>query len=293
MVVDRRDHDMAHIPEAWSAEAPAKALRGAAAHDDAVPSSKVWQFVRAFNWPLWTFLLVLVAVWQIWGAAVSPLILAPPSAIVARLIELWRDANLALDIQTSAIEFALGFLVAALVGVVIGLLSGNIRMISRIIDPLISAIYAMPTIALAPLFIILLGIGIASKVVVVALACFFPIVLTTIAGVRSIDRNYWDVGRVFRLTTLQAVMKITLPSSVPFILSGLQIAVGRGLTAVLAAELFGARNGVGLLILKSSSLFDTAAVYVGILIFAFSGIVLTKFVSLLERKVAPWRFIKQ
>ncbi|MEI9803405.1 MAG: ABC transporter permease [Pseudolabrys sp.] len=242
---------------------------------------------------MWIFLFVLIVVWQIWGSSVSQLIIVPPSAIVTRLFELWNDANLALDIQTSAIEFVLGFLLAAAAGIVIGLLSGNIRVISRVTDPLISAIYAMPTIALAPLFIILLGIGVASKVVVVALACFFPIVLTTIAGVRSIDQTYWDVGRVFRLTRFQAVMKITLPSSVPFILSGLQIAVGRGLTAVLAAELFGARNGVGLLILKASSLFDTAAVYVGIFIFAFSGIVLTKLVFLLERKVAPWRFVNQ
>lgn len=252
--------------------------------------SRFAQFVRRRNFTFWVALAVVLLVWQIVGSRLGKnLIVVPPSAIGRRGYELWTSGQLGTDLVTSGQEFAVGFVLGALGGVVVGLLTGNWKAMGRLLDPFINAAYAMPIIAIAPIFIIALGLGEASKVAVVGLACIFPIGMTTAAGVRATEDAYKELARSFHLSQLMLIRKVLLPSSVPYIVSGLRVGSGRALTAVLAAELFGARAGVGLLILNSASNFDTAAVYVGIVIFALAGIIVSKLFELLEGVVAPWR----
>jgi ABC-type nitrate/sulfonate/bicarbonate transport system permease component len=246
--------------------------------------------LRERNWPFWITLAALFALWH-FGAKLlhQPLVIVPPKEVLDRGLELWNDGTLGPDMRTSGIEFITGFTGGALAGIGVGIISGNWPRIGRVINPFASGLYAVPLLALAPLFIISMGLGLASKALVVALAVFFSLLFTTSAGVAATESTYRELSRAFRLTELESMRKILLPSATPYILSGLRVATGKGLTAVLGAELFGARDGVGLLILQASASFDTAAVYVGIIIFAVAGITMTKFFYVLERRVAPWR----
>lgn len=242
------------------------------------------------NWPLLCIVVVLLVLWEVAARqAETRLIFVPLEEIWKRGIQMWRDEDLALDIRTSALEFGLGFLIATIAGIVTGIAAGNWQSVGRAILPIITAGYAVPVIALGPLFIIALGLGVASKVAVVALACFFSIALNTMTGARVTGREYRELGRAFNLSAIAVVWKIVLPNCIPYIVSGLRVATGRGLTAVLAAELFGARAGLGWRILNASGTFDTAGVYVGVLIFAFAGVVLAYFWDAVERRIAPWQ----
>lgn len=253
-------------------------------------SRSVGDWIARRNWPFWVVLLALLIVWELGARQLtSSLILVPPSEILSRGHELWSSGQLAHDMRVSGTEFLLGFILGATIGILVGLLSGSFRTFARIIEPFVSAVYAMPIIALAPLFIIGLGLGLVSKMAVVALTVFFPMLLTTSAGVVATESSFQELGRAFRLSRTSMVTKILVPSAVPHIISGLRVSVGRGLTSVLAAELFGAQAGVGLLILNASNNFDTAGIFVGIAIFAIAGVALTKAFSLLEMWIAPWR----
>lgn len=247
--------------------------------------------LKGINVPFWITLFVIILGWEFFARVVveNSLVIVPLGRITERGLEMWTSGQLWIDIQVSGLEVALGFLVGAVFGVSLGLLTGNWRVAGRAADPIVSALFAMPIIALAPLFIITLGIGIASKVVIVALAVFFPVILNTAAGVRATDVSYRELGKVFHLNEFSILWKIVIPSSIPFILSGFRIATGRALTTVIAAELFGARDGLGLRILTSARAFDVAGVYVGVLIFAAAGVMLTKAFYLLEARVERWR----
>ena len=141
-------------------------------------------------------------------------------------------------------------------------------------------LYATPIIALGPLFILWLGIGVASKIAIVFLTAVFPILINTIAGLTATDRTLVDVARSFGATQAQINLKIRIPAAMPFITAGLRLSVARALVGVVVAELFGARAGLGFLILTSAQNFDTAALFLGVIIFAIAGVVS---VSLLKR----------
>ena len=254
-------------------------------------SAGVAQWLGNRNWLFWLSFVALLVAWELLGSAqlVSRLILVPPSDILDRGVELYKSGSLTTDVRASGLEFVLGFSMGAVAGIVVGIMIGAYGRADRLLSPYVSGLYAVPVIAFSPLFIIAFGLGIFSKVVVVAFVVVFPMIFVTSAGVRSTEASFRELGRAFNLKPWESVVKIVLPSSIPYILSGLRVATGRGLAGVLAAELFGARDGVGLLILQSAATFDTAGIFVGIVIFAFAGIVFTAFFFLLERKLAPWR----
>jgi ABC-type nitrate/sulfonate/bicarbonate transport system permease component len=236
--------------------------------------------------------VLLLVLWQYIGTHVSSdLVIVPPTAVATRARQLAASGELWRDLRTSGLEFLIGFAGGAAVGIVVGLVTGAWRTVGRALDPFVHASYAVPIIGIAPLLIVELGLGIAAKAFVVALVVFFPTYLTTSAGVRAAESELRELGRAFRLSPTSVVRKILLPSAVPHILSGLRVSVGHGLTAVLAAELFGAQAGLGLLILNSGNEFDTAGIYVGLIIFAVSGIVITQLFVLLEHLIAPWRYV--
>ena len=246
--------------------------------------------LRRFNWPFWLVLVLVLIAWDVIAANVSnSLVFVPLASIAQRAITLWQEENLWRDITTSGLEFILGFIAAVVIGVVVGTISGHWRRTGRVIDPFVNAAYAMPVIALGPLFIIALGLGIASKVAIVALAAVFPIILNTTAGIAATERTHIELGRAFCLSDTTILWKISLPSSVPYILAGMRVAVGRGLTAIVAGELFGAQAGLGLRILTSATTFDTAGVFVATLILSTAGVLLNQLLHALEARIAPWR----
>ncbi len=237
------------------------------------------------------FLLAAI-VWEVTARYIvaNPLFLSSLSEVGARAAALWRDGELQTHIWVSFVEFALGYGASAVIGIVTGIVLAEWRTLRQFSDPLISMLYATPIVALGPLFILWLGIGVVSKVAIIFLTAVFPIIINTVAGLTTTDRTLIDVARSLGATPRQIYAKVRLPSALPFIIAGLRVSVGRALVGVVIAELFGARAGLGFMIVNSAQSFDTAAVFVGVLILAVAGVVSVELLKLLEIKLAPWRF---
>lgn len=256
-------------------------------------------FARPFRWivppaGLWrgavSFLFAAI-VWEITARYIvaNPLFLSPLSDIAARAVKLWHDGDLQTNIWVSFVEFAWGYGSAAVIGIFAGIVLAEWRMLRQFSDPLISMLYATPIIALGPLFILWLGIGVISKIAIIFLTAAFPIIINTVAGLTTTDRTLIDVARSLGATPRQIYTKVRLPASLPFIIAGLRLSVARALVGVVIAELFGARAGLGFMIVNSAQSFDTAAVFVGVLILAVAGVVSVELLKVLEAKLAPWR----
>jgi NitT/TauT family transport system permease protein len=158
------------------------------------------------------------------------------------------------------------------------------------IDPWVSMLYSTPIIALGPLFILWFGIGVSSKVAVIFIVAVFPVLINTYSGLATTDPNLIEVARSFGSTPAQIFTKVRFPAALPFVVAGLRLGVARGLVGVVVAELFGAKEGLGWLIMISAQTFDTAGLFAGVFILAASGVFTVEIIKWVERRLAPWRF---
>jgi NitT/TauT family transport system permease protein len=211
----------------------------------------------------------------------NPLFLAAPSQILQAIYALTMSGEMQRHLAISAIEFALGYAIASAIGIVLGFAMANSATAKRALQPWISGLYATPTIALAPLFILWLGIGIWSKVLVVIFLVLFPVLRTT-------SERLIEMLRSFGASPRQIFFKVSLPSAMPFILAGLKLGIGRGLIGVVVAELFGSRAGLGRLISQSADAFNMPELFAGVIVLAVAGIVMTAGFTWLEGKLVPW-----
>jgi len=218
----------------------------------------------------------------------NPLFLAAPSQILQAIYTLTITGEMQRHIGISAIEFALGYVIASAIGIVLGFAMANSATAKRALQPWISGLYATPTIALAPLFILWLGIGIWSKVLVVIFLVLFPVTINTEAGLRTTSERLIEMLRSFGASPRQIFFKVSLPSAMPFILAGLKLGIGRGLIGVVVAELFGSRAGLGRLISQSADAFNMPELFAGVVVLAAAGIVMTAGFTWLEGKLVPW-----
>ena len=235
--------------------------------------------------------LVAAALWELVARFLvkSPIFFVPLGQIALKAVALWRSGDLQNDMAVSGIEFASGFGLAMVAGILIGVLLSASPFARRFFEPWISMLYATPIIALGPLFILARGIGVASKIAIIFLTAVFPIIINTVTGLTTTDRNLIEAARSFGATPMQIQFKVRVPGALPFIIAGLRLGVARALVGVVVAELFGARAGLGFLILTSAQNFDTAALFVGVLTLAFAGVASVEFLKWLERRLAPWR----
>lgn len=242
------------------------------------------------NWPLWVSIVAAAALWEFIGRDVtSHLVFAPLSAIGAKALELARSGKLGRDIAVSGSEFVLGYAAAAVLGVLLGIALALSRRFARVAEPWVSALYATPMIAIAPIFIILLGVGPYSKIVVVFIEAFFPVAVTTSVGIRTTEQVLVEAAQSFGASRGQVIRTVLLPNAYSFIIAGMRIAVARGLAGVLIAEIFGSTAGIGNLIWFSSENYDTPSLFTGVFILTGTSIVLMTLLARLERRVAPWR----
>jgi NitT/TauT family transport system permease protein len=218
----------------------------------------------------------------------NPLFLAAPSQIVQAIFSLTQSGEMQRHLAISAIEFALGYVIASVIGIFLGFAMASSSTAKRALQPWISGLYATPTIALAPLFILWLGIGIWSKVLVVIFLVLFPVTINTEAGLRTTSERLIEMLRSFGASPRQIFFKVSLPSAMPFILAGLKLGIGRGLIGVVVAELFGSRAGLGRLISQSADAFNMPELFAGVVVLAVAGIVMTAGFSWLEGKLVPW-----
>lgn len=249
--------------------------------------SSAW--LPAARWCL-SFAIAIV-LWELTARVFihNQLFLTPLSSVVVRTGELWSTGELQTHLYVSFVEFIGGFALSIVVGIALGVLLAEFSLVRGLVDPWISMLYATPIIALGPLFILWLGIGVTSKIAIVFLVAVFPILINTVTGLTTTDKTIIEVARSFGANQKQIYTKVRMPAALPFIIAGLRLSVARALVGVVVAEMFGARAGLGFLILNSAQSFDTAGVFVGVIILAIAGVVSVELLKWLEAKLAPWR----
>jgi ABC-type nitrate/sulfonate/bicarbonate transport system permease component len=193
------------------------------------------------------------------------------------------------DIWISFQEFAWGYGLAVIFGIPFGMITGWYRRVNYVFEPFVSALYATPRVALLPLFIIWFGIGINSKIAVVFAGALFPILISTFAGMRALDANMLKCARSFGANDWQIFRTIAVPGSIPFMITGLRLGIGRALIGVVVGELYAATAGVGYLITVAGATFQTDKVFVGVMIICFSGMAMMELLKTLEHRFEPWR----
>lgn len=282
--------------QAFAGESPST-KRAAPSPPRAPPTKRGWSSVRVYRRRPAVFhgvlsLILAVSLWEFGAANTSQLILVSLTSVWDALVGRLEDGLLWRDFAATSQAFLIGYAIATASGILIGVAMAMSNLVHDIFDPWVSALYSTPVIALAPLFIVIFGIELSSKVAVVVLLAIFPIIINTSAGIRTTDRQLIEGAYSFGATRLQIFRMVLLPSAVPFIITGLRLAVGRGLVAVVVAEFFGARAGLGHMVFQASQRFDTATIFVGVFILAAVGTLLIKFMYRLERWIAPWRDFK-
>lgn len=220
---------------------------------------------------------------------VNPLFTSSPTRIVSTFIQMTHEGTLAKDIRVSSTEFLIGYSMAIVVGILVGVAMGWYADVSAALQPFVSALYSTPRIALVPLFIIWLGIGIWSKVAVVFLVAVFQILISTEAGVRAADESLIRTARSFGAGDRQIFTTIVLPGSVPFLIAGLRLGLGQALVGIVVGELYAATAGIGYEIAVAGETFQTDRVFVGIVILASAAIVLMWALRQVESKFESWK----
>ena len=234
-------------------------------------------------------LLAGVAVWEIAGRLSSPAFLVPFTETLDRLWELVQDGELIREGLSSAGLFFTGFFLALVVGMPAGLLLARVRLLREAFDVYIMILYATPMVALIPFILSMMGFGFAPKVLVVFLFAIFPVLYNTIEGARSIKPELIEVARAYRSREWALWREVMVPYTLPYTMTGVRQAIGRGLVGMVAAEFFLSSTGLGQLIMNASQNFDTAGVFAAILIIVLLGMGLTRVGRMLEDHFARWR----
>lgn len=236
-------------------------------------------------------LLLFGVVWETAATYewMNPLFISSPSRIFQTGLNLINDGSLWDHFLASSQVFLWGYLLSVATGVFVGIILGSSRLANEVFDPVISALYCTPRIALMPLFIIWFGLGITSKIVVVFLSAVFPIIINMQAALRTLDKSLLRVADSYGASSWQIFWTIALPASVPFLFTGLRLASGRALLGVVAAELFGGSQGIGYLIAYAGTTFQTDKIFVGVLVVAVVGVLLDKLLFTLGSRFEAWR----
>jgi NitT/TauT family transport system permease protein len=265
-------------------------------------ASKLYKFYLNQESKVWgtSAVILFLLLWEFMGGSLSvynpipalrinPMFMSAPSLIFKTAVGMFSSGEIYHDLKISSIEFFWGYVLSVIVAIPFGIVTGWYKRISYIFDPFVNAMNATPRVALLPLVIIWLGIGILSKVGIIFLGAVFPMLINARDGVKTTPINLINAARSFGASEWQVFKSVVFPSTLPFLLTGLRIAVGRALVGVLVGELYAATAGIGFMITVAGATFQTDKVFVGVLIFAISGIILTAILDKIERRFDKWR----
>jgi NitT/TauT family transport system permease protein len=236
-------------------------------------------------------IIALLVLWEVSADLnlIDPMFSSSPSRVVTTGLEMIADGTLWKHIKASGRVFLAGFGLAVLFGVPIGVALGWFKWVNRAFTPLVSAFYTMPRIALMPLFIIWFGLGDAARIALVVLSAIFPLIVNMQVAMQNIDGDYRKVGIAYGATQWQLFWTIALPSSVPFLLTGLRLAMGRGLLGVVAAEIFGGAEGVGYMLQYAGATFQIDVVFVLVVVIMSFGVIFDRSLFWISRRVESWK----
>ena len=221
---------------------------------------------------------------------IRPIFLSSPSAVAAAAWkmffvtgEIWPHLGI------SAMEVVSGLGAAIIFGIPFGLVTGRYRLLSHAAEPLMAALNATPQVAFIPLIILWMGTGYGTRIFIIFLLCIIPIIMAAHAAVKTVDVRLLKLAASFGASDAFLFRSIILPGAVPFLLAGLRLAVGRAMIGIVVGELYGSAMGVGLMINRAGSTFQTDTVFVGVFTIVIAGLALTELVRRIELKVEVWR----
>jgi NitT/TauT family transport system permease protein len=233
--------------------------------------------------------LTILVVWEIYGRSTNPILFTYPTAVARAAVTMTLDGSLPAALAQSLSVLAIGFLVGTISGIALGLLAGRSAVAAALMELPVNALYATPMVALIPVLVLWFGFGVTAKIVIVTLFVVFPVLINTTRGVREVDPKMIEVAHSFCSSESRLWRDLVLPSALPFIVTGVRLAIGRGLIGIVVAEFYTAFSGLGYLIVDNANSFQTDRTFVPIVVLAALGIGLTAVVEWIEGRMAPWR----
>jgi NitT/TauT family transport system permease protein len=235
--------------------------------------------------------ILLLAIWE--AAArlnfIDTRFFPAPSSIIAAMIEMLRSGELVTNTLVSLRRLAIGTVIGGVPALLLGIAMGLNRWVRAAFDPIVAATYPIPKSAILPLALLIFGLGEASKIFMVAVGVFFPVVINATTGVLEINRIYLDVGRNYKASRWNTFWTIALPGALPVIMTGFKLGIGIGLILIALAEMIGAKSGLGYMIWTAWETFSVEQMYVGLFTIALIGFVLTVLLNEIERLIIPWK----
>jgi ABC-type nitrate/sulfonate/bicarbonate transport system permease component len=235
--------------------------------------------------------IALLAVWELAARLhlIDTRFFPAPSSVLVVLIDMLWSGELVTHTLVSLRRLALGTLIGGVPALVLGIAMGLNRWVRAVVDPLVAATYPIPKSAILPLALLIFGLGEGSKIFMVAVGVFFPVVINATTGVLEINRIYLDVGRNYKASRWNTFWTIALPGALPVIMTGFKLGIGIGLVLIAIAEMIGAKSGLGYMIWTAWETFSVEQMYVGLFMIAIIGFVLTVALNELERVIIPWK----
>ncbi len=240
-------------------------------------------------------LIIVFGGWQLLTSLkiVDPFFFGQPTGIVSKLNDWVRHGtsfgSIWLQIWTTMEEAILGFLIGVACGIVVGVLLGQVRFLSEVLSPYIKAVNALPRIVLGALFIIILGLGMTSKIVLAAFLVFFVVFFNAFQGVREVDGNLVNNARILGASRLRVIRDVVIPSAMTWIIASLHVAFGFAVIGAIVGEVLGAQHGLGVLITDSQNNFDANGIFAGMIIIGAIALIAEWLIGLLERRLLAWR----
>lgn len=235
--------------------------------------------------------VVLLIAWELAAKAglLAPHLLPAPSVILEKIISMYRDGSLFGHVSITLTRVFLGFAIGTGAAVVIGAVVGYAKTAEQLLDPLFQAVRSIPSLAWVPLFILWMGIGEPSKISLIAVGVFFPVYLNIVAGIQGVDRKLIEVGKIYQLSPFQLTKRIILPAALPSFITGMRSGLGLGWMFVVAAELMGASEGLGYLLVVGQNTYSPDTVIASILLFAVLGKVTDSILKWIEYRSLKWQ----
>jgi len=238
-------------------------------------------------------LAIFLSLWQVAAVNVDPVLFTTPWKVAVAAVDMLATGELWNSLWPSLLVLLMGLSLAIAFGTLLGLMLARFRIMDIGLTVYITFLYSIPSVALVPLIVLWAGYETTAKVIILFLFGFFPMVINTYQGVKSVDPKLLEVGRAFRCSERQLWANIVLPGALPFIVTGIRLAVGRGMIGMVLADLYTAISGIGYLIVRTASTFQVDRMFVPIVTLGLLGVTLTALLRLVETWVAPWTAVRQ
>lgn len=239
--------------------------------------------------------LALLAAWEIAAATgfIDRRLFSPPTAIAARGTEMVASGELFGHVFATVGRLSIGLVIGALVGIVAGLVMGVWRPVRAALEPMFTALYALPKIAILPLLLLIFGLTETPRILAVVISVFFVVQINTLSGIVQIDGRITEAARAYKATGWRLFRYVLLPAALPSIMTGLRVSAGMAVIVITAVEFVASNSGLGYLIWNSWQLFQPATMFVGLITVSIIGAVVTGLIILLERALLPWKHSNQ